>query len=130
MTNPPSISFDANAVYSLDALEAMLRPHVSAKQFLATLGVPRRFKYLVLGADIVRALEHPPAPNPEPAAAVIRTGKRGRPRKVRPHERVQVREPLDATGRDGIIQPCTPRNQDTLRTGFESVPGAGRVVPR
>lgn len=123
-------TFDANAVYPIETLEAMLRPHVSAKQFLATLGVRRRFKHLVLGADIVAALQRSSAePTPAPAP-VIRTGRRGRPRKVRPHERVQVREPLDATGRGGMIQSCTPRNQDTPRTGFESVPGAGRVVPR
>ena len=114
-TRPPA--FDPRAVYSLDQLEAMLAPAVSAKVFLERLGVPRRFKHLVLGADIVRALDAPPAAsdlrtNPE---AVIRPladpamprRPRGRPRKdgTPPRRRVtwdQLRpESVDRGGEDG-----------------------------
>jgi hypothetical protein len=52
--------FEADAVYSLDELAQMLGDAVSVDRFLRRLRVAWRFKHLVLGADILRALESPP----------------------------------------------------------------------
>jgi hypothetical protein len=77
------LTFDANAVYTLDDLQAALGEALSVSQFLDTLKVRKRFKKVVLGIDLVQALESARDDNrPEPVA-VIKTGKRGRPRKVR-----------------------------------------------
>lgn len=116
----PSVpSFDPRAVYTLDQLEAMLAPAVSAKAFLERLRVPRRFKYLVLGSDIVRALENPPAEsdlrsNPERPAAVVRhladpagpRRPRGRPRKdgTPPRRRLSMADVMPAV--DSVDRRC------------------------
>lgn len=74
--------FEENAVYTRDELQQMLGGAVSTEVFLEKLHIPTRFKHLVLGADILRAIRSLPTDEagevPEP---VIRTGKRGRPRK-------------------------------------------------
>jgi hypothetical protein len=94
------IRFDPQAVYTLGELQAALGDAVTVGHFLEALKVRKRFKNVILGVDLVRALEaisEVPAPAPDP---VIRTGNRGRPRKVRKQapEPITVREIL--TGRE------------------------------
>ncbi|MCX7017972.1 MAG: hypothetical protein NTY46_03035 [Candidatus Sumerlaeota bacterium] len=76
--------FKPNAIYTLAELETMLAGVCGADTFIERLKIPKRFKYGVLGNDIIHAMQNPPD-NPETARAPapgIRNGKRGRPRKA------------------------------------------------
>lgn len=81
------IEFHAGAIYTLEEIESALGG-LDVGHFLRTLGIRRRFQKVILGADILKALERLEGQD-EHARVVPVIRKRGRPRKA---ERIRLEE--------------------------------------
>ncbi|MEI7634936.1 MAG: hypothetical protein WCK47_11730 [bacterium] len=95
------IEFRSGAVYTLEEIESAL-DGLSCEQFLKVLGIKRRFQKVILGADVVAALERVEGQDEHARVLpIIRTGKRGRPRKAEPVRKIRLKDVLDFPATQG-----------------------------
>ena len=104
--------FRPDAVYSRDELAKMLDGIVEPERFIERLAIPRRFRNAILGADVLKALENPPA------ASVITQGADGDPAPSVGNRKGRAK-PIGGPRKSGKVDALEPIQICELLTGRE-----------